>query len=135
MTFLLFVFIAIALETAYNPSGNVWVGLLLFMMLDVVIQFFSIRTEVITVKSKRVKKSGFFKVSQYIIKTTDGREFFNINDDCFLKFNAKKLQSQIKVGKTYQVKTYKIALGNKCNILSVCEVKSSVRRKSGKKLK
>ncbi len=135
MTFILLVFIGAALEIAYNPSESIWISMLLFIAIDFIVQFFSLCTEIVTVKSKKIKKVGFFKLKHRVINTTDGCELFNVNDDAFLKFNARKIQSKIKVGKTYQVKMYRIALSGKYNILSVREVRPVVRKKSGKKSK
>lgn len=131
--FILFVTIGVALDFTYNPSDNNWIHLLLFCTLIILFRLLSVRTEIITVKSKGTKKRGIFKVKQNIIRTTDGRVLLNVGDDFLLKFYPKKLQLKIKVGKTYKMKTYKFWFSNEYNVLSAQEVKPSIRRKSRKK--
>lgn len=135
MRFILFVILDVALDMAFNPSENLWVSFFISFMLCSAIQFLTVRTETVTIKSKKIKKVGWLKIKQNILVTADGREFFNVNDVSLFRFGAKKTQAEIKIGKTYVVKTYKFLFVNKYNILSVSDVVPVVRKKSKNKSK
>ena len=130
MRFILFVIFGAALEMAFNPSENLWVSVFIFCALCSAMQFLTVRTETVTIKSKKIKKVGWLKIKQNILVTADGREFFNVNDVLLFRFGAKKTQAEIKIGKTYVVKTYKFLFANKYNILSVSDVVPVVRKKT-----
>lgn len=96
------------------------------------IMFFSKRTYTITIANKAllVKKLNSYSV----IKTTDGQVFKNHNEFLFKK-NAQELDKQLKVGHRYKITTYKTDLFSERNILFAREIKSPIRKKSGKKSK
>lgn len=135
MRYILLVIFDAALEMAFNPSENLWVSLFISFMLCSAFQFLTVRTETVTIKSKKIKKVGWLKVKQDILVTADGREFFNVNDVLLFRFGAKKTQAEIKIGKTYVMKIYKFLFANKYNILSVSDVVPVVRKKSKNKSK
>ena len=128
LLFVVFVIIVSVIDFIFNISGNVLIDFLIFFGVCFLFQLFSVRTEHIIVKKKNINETKFFKCKRYVIKTSDGHIFYNINDDFMLKFNAKKIQSNMKVGCRYEIKSYKFGLfGGMRNILSVKEVKVSKR--------
>ena len=133
MNFLIFISFALvgaAIDLTYNPTDNNWIGLFTFIAMIVLFQLVSIRTEYITVKSKQIQRTKLLGIKQYIIKTTNGQTFINVNDDFMLKFNAKKLYQELKIGKTYKIKTYRFGLyySYPYNILSATEIKTPKRK-------
>lgn len=139
MNFIMFivcVFVLAGLDLAYNPSGDRWIGLLLFVFAECALQLLSMRTERVVIKSKRIQKVKPFNFRRNLVKTADGRVFWNVNDDFMLKFGAKKLQRELRPGKEYEIKSYRrLGWSNNYNILSAHEVKSSNRKKVVKKSK
>ncbi|MFQ6703273.1 MAG: hypothetical protein ACLRFO_03690 [Alphaproteobacteria bacterium] len=140
MNFLIFIGFALvsaAIDLTYNPAENKWIGFFIFIATYLLFQLVSIHTEYITIKSKQIQKTKLLGLKKYIIKTTNGQTFININDHFMLKFNAKKLHQELKIGKTYKIKTYRFVLdfSYPYNILSATEIKTSVRKKSGNKSK
>lgn len=138
MNFIMFivcVFVFAGLDLAYNPSDNRWIGLLVFVFAECALQLLSVRTERVVIKSKRIQKVKPFNFRQNLVKTADGRVFRNVNDELMLKFGAKKLQRELKPGKEYEIKSYRLCWLNIYNILSATEVKSSNRKKVVKKSK
>ena len=131
LIFIGFVLVGAAIDLAYNPTDNNWIGLFIFIATCLLFQLASIRTEYITVKSKQIQRTKLLGVKQYIIKTTNGQTLININDSFMLKFNAKKLYQELKIGKTYKIKTYRFILffSYPYNILSAQEVKTTKRNK------
>ena len=130
LIFIGFVLVGAAINLTYNPTDNNWIWLFIFIATYLLFQLLSIRTEYITVKSKQVQKTKLLGLKQYIIKTTNGQTFINVNDDFMLKFNAKKLYQELKIGKTYKIKTYRFVLyfSYPCNILSATEIKTPKRK-------
>ena len=96
------------------------------------IAVFTKRTEIITVASKAilVKKIGKLK----LIKSSDGRVFIN-NNDWLVKWNSKDLDRSLKEGHKYKIISYCSGFGDERIILYAHEIKSSVRKKTGKKSK
>lgn len=137
LIFIGFVLVGAAIDLTYNPTDNNWIGLFIFIATYLLFQLVSIHTEYITVKSKQIQRTKLLGIKKYIIKTTNGQTFINVNDDFMLKFNAKKLYQELKIGKTYKIKTYRFVLyfSYPYNILSATEIKTSVRKKSGNKSK
>lgn len=131
LMFIGFALVGAAVDMTYNPADNKWIGLFIFIATYLLFQLVSIRTEYITVKSKQVQKTKLLGLKQYIINTTNGQTFINTNDDFMLKFNAKKLYQELKIGKTYKIKTYRFVLSFSypCNILSAQEIKATKRNK------
>lgn len=127
LSFVCFVLVVAAVDMVYNPSDNIWLGFVVFVVMESVVQLFSVRKEYITVKSKGVRKVKPFGLKVRFVKASDGRVYANDDDHFMLKFNAKKLQSEIKVGKRYEIKSYKVMFGKGYNILSATEVKSVKR--------
>ena len=130
LIFIGFVLVGAAIDLTYNPTDNNWIGLFTFIAMIVLFQLVSIRTEYITVKSKQIQRTKLLGIKQYIIKTTNGQTFINLNDDFMLKFNAKKLYQELKIGKTYKIKTYRFGLyySYPYNILSATEIKTPKRK-------
>ena len=110
LIFISFVLVGAAIDLTYNPTDNNWIGLFIFLAMIVLFNLLSIHTEYITVKSKQIQRTKLLGIKKYIIKTTNGQTFINVNDDFMLKFNAKKLYQELKIGKTYKIKTYKIII-------------------------
>lgn len=131
LIFIGFVLVGTAVDLIYNPTENKWIGFFIFIVTYLLFQLVSIHTEYITVKSKQIQKTKLLGIKQYIIKTTNGQTFININDHFMLKFNAKKLYQELKIGKTYKIKTYRFVLyfSYPYNILSATEIKTSKRNK------
>ena len=131
LVFVGFVLVGAAINLAYNPTDNNWIGVFTFIATYLLFQLASIRTEYITVKSKQIQRTKLLGVKRYIIKTTNGQTFINVNDDFMLKFNAKKVYQELKIGKTYKIKTYRLILyfSYPYNILSAQEVKTTKRNK------
>ena len=98
----------------------------------ILIALFTKRTEIITVASKAilVKKIGKRKV----IKSSDGRVFIN-NNDLLIKWNSKDLDRKLKEGHKYKITSYYSGFGGERTILYAHEIKSSLRKKMGKKAK
>lgn len=90
------------------------------------------RTEVVLITDKAVFVRERRKYT--VFKTDKGCVFENYND-VLIKSNAAELDRSIKVGRKYRITSYKINLFGDRNILFATEIKSSVRRKSGKKSK
>ena len=133
MNFLIFIGFALvgaAIDLTYNPTDNNWIGLFIFIAMIVLFNLLSIHTEYITVKSKQIQRTKLLGIKKYIIKTTNGQTFINVNDDFMLKFNAKKLYQELKIGKTYKIKTYRFGLfvSYPYNILSATEIKTPKRK-------
>lgn len=105
---------------------------LVFVAIYIWIALFTKRTEIITVATKAllIKKIGKLK----IIKTSDGRIFIN-NNDLLIKWNSKNLDRKLKEGHKYKITSYWSAFGSERIILYAHEIKTSVRKKSGKKSK
>lgn len=135
--FIGFVLVGVAVDLTYNPTDNDWIGLFAFIATYLLFQIITIHTEYITIKSKQIQRTKLLGLKRYIIKTTKGQTLININDFFILKFNAKKLHQELKIGKTYKIKTYRFGLNFSYpyNILSATEIKASIRKKSGKKSK
>ncbi|MDW2975297.1 MAG: hypothetical protein R8M70_04625 [Alphaproteobacteria bacterium] len=135
--FIGFVLVGVAVDLTYNPTDNNWIGLLAFIATYLLFQLITIHTEYITIKSKQIQRTKLLGLKRYIIKTTNGQTLININDFFMLKFNAKKLHQELKIGKTYKIKTYRFGLNFSYpyNILSATEIKASIRKKSGNKSK
>ncbi len=93
---------------------------------------FTKRTEIITVASKAilVKKIGKLK----LIKSSNGRVFIN-NNDWLVKWNSKDLDRKLKEGHKYKIISYCSGFGDERIILYAHEIKTSVRKKTGKKSK
>ncbi len=129
--FIGFVLVGAAVDLTYNPTDNNWIGLLTFIATYLLFQLITIHTEYITIKSKQIQKTKLLGLKRYIIKTTNGQTLININDSFMLKFNAKKLYQELKIGKTYKIKTYRFILyfSYPYNILSATEIKTSKRNK------
>lgn len=106
--------------------------LLIIVAIYIWIALFTKRTEIITVASKAllVKKIGKLK----LIKSSDGRVFIN-NNDLLIKWNSKNLDRKLKEGHKYKITSYWSGFGDERIILYAHEIKSSVRKKSGKKSK
>lgn len=106
--------------------------LLVGIMLYIWIAVFTKRTEIITVASKAilVKKIGKLK----LIKSSDGRVFIN-NNDWLVKWNSKDLDRSLKEGHKYKITSYYSGLGNDRIILYAHEIKTPIRKKTGKKSK
>ena len=130
LIFISFVLVGAAIDLTYNPTDNNWIGLFTFIATYLLFQLLSIRTEYITVKSKQIQRTKLLGIKQYIIKTTNGQTFINVNDPVMLKFNAKKLYQELKIGKTYKIKTYRFVLpfSYPYNILSATEIKTPKRK-------
>ena len=130
LIFIGFVLVGAAINLTYNPIDNNWIGLFIFLAMIVLFNLLSIHTEYITVKSKQIQRTKLLGIKQYIIKTTNGQTFINVNDDFMLKFNAKKLYQELKIGKTYKIKTYRFGLffSYPYNILSATEIKTPKRK-------
>lgn len=130
LIFIGFVLVGAATDLTYNPTDNNWIGLFIFLAMIVLFNLLSIHTEYITVKSKQIQRTKLLGIKKYIIKTTNGQTFINVNDDFMLKFNAKKLYQELKIGKTYKIKTYRFALyfSYPYNILSATEIKTPKRK-------
>lgn len=128
LLFVCFVLVVAAVDMAYNPSDNRWIGLLVFVFAECALQLLSMRTERVVIKSKRIQKVKPFNFRRNLVKTADGRVFWNVNDDFMLKFGAKKLQRELRPGKEYEIKSYRLlGWSNFYNILSAHEVKSVKR--------
>lgn len=130
LIFIGFVLVGAAINLTYNPTDNNWIGLFIFLAMIVLFNLLSIHTEYITVKSKQIQRTKLLGIKQYIIKTTNGQTFINVNDDFMLKFNAKKLYQELKIGKTYKIKTYRFVMpfSYPYNILSATEIKTPKRK-------
>lgn len=130
LIFIGFVLVGAAINLTYNPIDNNWIGLFIFLAMIVLFNLLSIHTEYITVKSKQIQRTKLLGIKKYIIKTTNGQSFINVNDDFMLKFNAKKLYQELKIGKTYKIKTYRFGLffSYPYNILSATEIKTPKRK-------
>ncbi|MBR6598183.1 MAG: hypothetical protein IKL37_03595 [Alphaproteobacteria bacterium] len=130
LIFIGFVLVGAAINLTYNPIDNNWIGLFIFLAMIVLFNLLSIHTEYITVKSKQIQRTKLLGIKQYIIKTTNGQTFINVNDDFMLKFNAKKLYQELKIGKTYKIKTYRFVMpfSYPYNILSATEIKTPKRK-------
>ena len=84
MNFLIFISFALvgaAIDLTYNPTDNNWIGLFIFIATCSLFQLVSIHTEYITVKSKQIQRTKLLGIKKYIIKTTNGQTFINVNDD------------------------------------------------------
>lgn len=130
LIFIGFVLVGAAINLTYNPTDNNWIGLFIFLAMIVLFNLLSIHTEYITVKSKQIQRTKLLGIKKYIIKTTNGQSFINVNDDFMLKFNAKKLYQELKIGKTYKIKTYRFVMpfSYPYNILSATEIKTPKRK-------
>ena len=130
LIFIGFVLVGAAINLTYNPIDNNWIGLFIFLAMIVLFNLLSIHTEYITVKSKQIQRTKLLGIKKYIIKTTNGQSFINVNDDFMLKFNAKKLYQELKIGKTYKIKTYRFVMpfSYPYNILSATEIKTPKRK-------
>lgn len=106
--------------------------LLIIVAVYIWIAVFTKRTEIITVASKAilVKKIGKLK----LIKSSDGRVFIN-NNDWLIKWNSKDLDRKLKEGHKYKITSYSSGFGDERIILYAHEIKTSVRKKTGKKSK
>lgn len=128
LVFICFVLVGAAIDLTYNPTGNNWIGLFIFIATYLLFQLVSIRTEYMTAKS--IQRTKLLGLKQYIIKTTNGQSLVNVDDLVMLKFNAKKLHPELKIGKTYKIRTYRFGLcfSYPCNILSAQEIKTPKRK-------
>ncbi|MDW2959021.1 MAG: hypothetical protein R8M37_04445 [Alphaproteobacteria bacterium] len=106
--------------------------LLVGIMLYIWIAVFTKRTEIITVASKAilVKKIGKWK----LIKSSDGRIFIN-NNDWLVKRNSRDLDKILQEGHTYKIVSYSYGFGLERVILYAHEIKTPIRKKTGKKSK
>ncbi len=102
-----------------------------FLLLELAYVFYTMRTETITV-SALTKQKKLFGTSN-VIKTKNNK-IFTINNVFFIQRNAHELIKKICIGHRYKITVYRL-LFTGYNILSATEVKSSVRKKTGKKSK
>lgn len=113
-----------------------WWGMVIYAIAVVALVFWIVvlskKTEVVLMKDKAVLVKGHRKYTVY--KSDDGQIFENRND-FLIKNNASELDKKIKVGNKYKIVSYKFNLMGDRNLLTVQPIKSSVRMKSGKKLK
>ena len=100
--------------------------------------------ETITVSDKGIVIQNYStgdsntSVSHYMIYTTNGQAIKNTNNIWFRKWRSDELQGKFKKGKKYKIKTWGVRipwLGMYKHIISATEVKTPIRRKSGKKSK
>ncbi len=104
----------------------------------------TISHETITVSDKGIvvhnysTGEGSGSVSHYMIYTTNGQAIKNTNNIWFWKWRSDELQGKLQKGKKYKIKTWGVRipwLGMYKHIISATEVKSPVRKVSGKKSK
>ena len=106
--------------------------LLIIFAVYIWIAVFTKRTEIITVASKAILVKKFAKLK--LIKSSDGRIFIN-NNDWLIKWNSKDLDRKLKEGHKYKITSYSYGFGDERIILYAHEIKTSVRKKTGKKSK
>ena len=101
-----------------------------------VYQYSTIETQRITIQ--KLKFGADNSKTQYMIYTKDGQVIRNANLLFFGKFKSDEIFAKLKVGKSYMVKTCGIRvpfLGWYKNIITITEIKSSVRKPTNKKIK
>ena len=123
-----FILVWLGVDFVLNPLSY----FVVFFCLDWLFSVFSRRTDVVVIQSKGllVKRFGQYTV----VKSSDGRIFAN-RSDWPIKVETKKLDAVLKVGCKYKIVSYKQICHSDRNILFATEIKSSVRKKSGKKSK
>ncbi|MBQ8255405.1 MAG: hypothetical protein IJY99_00365 [Alphaproteobacteria bacterium] len=124
-------------------GGNEIKGMLVLLAMVVVggfirflYQYSTIETQRITIQ--KLKFGADNSKAQYMIYTKDGQVIRNSNLLFFGKFKSDEIFAKLKVGKSYMVKTCGIRvpfLGWYKNVITITEIKSSVRKKTGKKSK
>ena len=102
-----------------------------YVLFDVWLAVFTKRVETIVIASKAILVNRFGKKN--IIKATNGADFVNDND-LLIKWNSKKLDEKLKEGHTYKITSY-CSFGGERIVLYADEIKSPVRKKTGKKSK
>lgn len=120
-------------------------GIVGFIILVLLLNYWycvaTISHETITVSDKGVVVNAYSTgegggaVSRYMIYTTNGQAIANTNNIWFWKWRSDELQGKLKKGRKYKIKTWGVRipwLGLFKHIISATEIKTSVRKKSGK---
>lgn len=123
-------------EILTSGTLRIVVGAVIFLLVEFIFTQATIKQQTVTItdKAQQIKKTIFGTRQINIIKTQDN-QIFEIKNDGWLQWYATQLVKKIVVGKTYKIKTYRTLGGRILNVLSATPVKSSVRRKTGKKSK
>ncbi len=123
-------------EILTSGTLRIVVGAVIFLLVEFIFTQATIKQQTVTItdKAQQIKKTIFGTRQINIIKTQDN-QIFEIKNDGWLQWYATQLVKKIVVGKTYKIKTYRTLGCRILNVLSATPVKSSVRRKTGKKSK
>lgn len=117
---------------------------ILILLLSYLYCMTTISQETITISDKGIVVNtystgeGGGSVSHYMIYTSNGQAIKNTNNIWFWKWCSDELQGKLQKGKMYKIKTWGVRipwLGLYKHIISSTEVKSSIRKKTGKKSK